>query len=88
MLLNGLKSLRDGLLEHKDDNAAQVFDENGALLQTLRRQTHGGRCVRTGTSTRYSSWFISYSDMEVKRACYACAEGYRADPFFGELVEK
>ena len=29
------QSLRDGLLEHKDGNAAQVFDENGALLHTL-----------------------------------------------------
>ena len=27
--------MRDGLLEHKDGNAAQVFDENGALLHTL-----------------------------------------------------
>ena len=35
VVANALKLLRDGLLEHKPSNAAQVFDTNGALEHTL-----------------------------------------------------
>jgi hypothetical protein len=35
VVVNSLKLLRDGLLEHKPGNAAQVFDANGALEHTL-----------------------------------------------------
>jgi hypothetical protein len=48
VLLNGLKSLRDGLVEHKDGNAAQVFDENGALLHTLVFASDNGNEFKGG----------------------------------------
>ena len=50
MVLDGLKSLRDGLLEHKDSNAAQEFDENGALLHTLEFASDNGGEFKGGFS--------------------------------------
>jgi hypothetical protein len=42
VLINALKSLRDGLLEHKASNAAQVFNSSGALEHTLVLATDNG----------------------------------------------
>lgn len=58
---------------------AKITDERKSHLRRLISD-----CCAQQTAVK---WFLSHADMEVKRVCYGCAEGYRADPFFGELVE-
>ena len=48
VLVNGLKSLRDGLLAHKTGNSAQVFDDKGALLHTLVFASDNGNEFKGG----------------------------------------
>ena len=64
VVINGLLSLRDGILEYDGANKANVFDSDGALVHELGWHD-GGTCVRHQGSVRE----VNSVNFEHQRQC-------------------